>query len=249
MTENKTKPTATSVKEFLSNISIERQQEATQLIVLSQELSGEKPVMWGPSIIGFGSKHYVYDTGREGDIPIFSFSPRKSTLTIYFSEGFDRYSKELSLLGPHKLGASCLYITRLKDIKIHVLRKMIQKSLMLHYSDIKKPQTVEDYINLIPQASKAHFNQLRVLVRTVLPEAEEVLSYGIVGYKTDTHRAKVFISGWKDHVSVYPVPKSEFLQKQLTPYIKGKGTLWFSLDDSLPTVLITQAVKELAGVS
>lgn len=83
--------------------------------------------MWGPSIIGFGTQHYKYDSGREGDMPRLAFSPRKASLTIYF-EGFDNYAQELKVLGKHKLSVACLYINKLTDINLDVLRTMLEKS-------------------------------------------------------------------------------------------------------------------------
>lgn len=85
------------------------------------------------------------------------------------------------------------------------------------------------------------------MVQELLPGVNEVLSYGVVGYKPDIKkRAVVFISGWKDHLAIYPVPKDEKLQDELKPYIKGKGTLWFDLDTPLPKSLIEKVVKSLA---
>ena len=104
---------------------------------------------------------------------------------------------------------------------------------------------VNNYIENIPSAAQSKFSILRRIVREKAPEAREVLSYGIIGYKVDDKRARVFISGWKDHVAIYPIPKSEGLRKELQPYIKGKGTLWFKLDEPLPETLIERAVVAL----
>jgi hypothetical protein len=104
---------------------------------------------------------------------------------------------------------------------------------------------VEDYVSSVPTVARAMFDQLRDLVQKQLPSANEVFSYGIIGYKIDDKRARVFISGWKDHVAMYPIPKSESLQIKLKPYIKGKSTLWFSLDQPLPTHIIKEAVDVL----
>lgn len=84
--------------------------------------------MWGPSIIGFGAQHYKSEAGREGDMGILGFSPRKASLTIYFYEGFDRYGEELGRLGKHKLSRSCLYINKLADVDLKVLKLMLQSS-------------------------------------------------------------------------------------------------------------------------
>lgn len=116
---------------------------------------------------------------------------------------------------------------------------------MTDAQSIKKSTSVDEYIASVPAAARPQFDTLRELVRGMLPNAKEVLSYGIVGYKVDDKRARVYISGWKDHVAIYPVPKSESLQAELKPYIKGKGTLWFPLDTPLPVALLERTVTAL----
>lgn len=92
---------------------------------------------------------------------------------------------------------------------------------------------VDKYIANIPEQARSHFDELRELVVKQLPDAHEVPSYGVIGYKPDPKkRAVVFISGWRDHAAIYPVPRSPELATELQPYIKGKGTLWFKLDES-----------------
>ena len=208
-------------------------------------ISGIDPVMRGPSIIGFGNRHYIYDTGREGDVPIISFSPRKNAITFYFMEGFDRYTDELSVLGKYKTSVSCLYVKKLTDINIDILTRMLKISYGLSSTNKSKPTTVEEYIALIPNEARPLFDELRTLVTATIPHAKEVYSYGIIGYKIDDKRARVFISGWKDHLGMYPIPKDAELQKELAPYIKGKGTLWLALDQPLPKELIVKTVKAL----
>jgi hypothetical protein len=90
---------------------------------------GEAPVMWGPSIVGFGSYHYKYESGREGDFFIAGFSPRKAALTIYIMAGFSRYDELMSKLGKYKTGKSCLYVKRLSDIDIDVLKSLVLASV------------------------------------------------------------------------------------------------------------------------
>jgi uncharacterized protein YdhG (YjbR/CyaY superfamily) len=242
----KTQPTGVNVESFLESVSDKRREEARTLIVMMQEISGEKPYMWGPSIVGFGSTHYKYESGREGDMPRLAFSPRKASITVYF-EGFDRYGELLTKLGKHKQSVSCLYINKLADINLTILREMLEMSFGLANKQPTKPTTVDEYIASVPLAARPKFDELRQLVKSKLPHAEEVLSYGIVGYKVDNKRARVFISGWKDHVAMYPIPKSNELQAKLAPYIKGKGTLWFNLDKPLPKSLIENAVQDLAS--
>ncbi len=245
MPDNKTKPTKIDVGTFLLTIDEKRRAETQVLIDLMRNVSDNPPVMWGPSIIGFGSQHYKYDSGREGDTPRIGFSPRKSAITIYFNEGFDRHSTVLAKLGKYKQSVSCLYINKLEDINLVVLQRMIEHSFRLGLNLIDKPTTVDEYVVRVPAAARSKFNELRSIVKAELPDANEVLSYGIVGYKIDDKRARAFVSGWKDHVAIYPVPKDAALQTELAPYIKGKGTLWFSLDKPLPKSLIQKAVKIL----
>ena len=126
MADAVTIPTKVDVDEFLLGITERRRDEAHRLIALMREISGLEPVMWGPSIIGFGSQHYRYDTGREGDKPILGFSPRKAQLTLYF-DGWDHYSELLPRLGKHKLGVSCLYVNKLEDVDLDVLRQLIRR--------------------------------------------------------------------------------------------------------------------------
>src|SRR5215207_504640 len=93
-----------------------------------EEITGEKPQMWGPSIIGFGSYHYKYASGREGDAPVAGFSPRKANLVIYLAEGVARNEALLKKLGPHTTSKVCLYIKRLSAIDLDVLREVIGES-------------------------------------------------------------------------------------------------------------------------
>lgn len=248
MATNKTIPTKKSVDKFVKTTSETRQKEAAQLINSMSKISGKKPTMWGPSIIGFGSKHYKYESGREGDMPELSFSPRKNAITIYFMEGFNLYGKELDKLGKYKNSISCLYINKLEDINYSILEKMLKKSFSLNTKKISKPKTVEEYVNTIPKDAKKKFEQLRAFVKKTAPNAEEVLSYGILGYKVKKKLGSkgghnwVYIAGWKDHLSMYPLPKDKKLLKLLEPYIKGKGTLWFELDKPLPNELIKKVI-------
>ncbi|WP_022909520.1 iron chaperone [Aestuariimicrobium kwangyangense] len=110
------------------------------------------------------------------------------------------------------------------------------------------PTTVDEYVASVPPGARPRFDELRSLVRDLLPDAEECLTYGIVGYRTiPGKRARVFVSGWKDHVALYPVPHSDALAGEVAPYVRGKGTLWFGLDDTLPTDLLRRVVAELGA--
>ncbi|MGY5859430.1 MAG: DUF1801 domain-containing protein [Candidatus Thorarchaeota archaeon] len=130
MNENKTKPTDVKVEDFLNAVEHPtRKQDGFELLKIMKGITKKKPVMWGPSIVGFGSYHYKYATGREGDMPMTGFSPRKANLTVYIMPGFDEYGDLLERLGKHKLGKSCLYINKLADVDIEVLKEIITKSL------------------------------------------------------------------------------------------------------------------------
>ena len=129
MPEHKTKPTKTSVTAFIASLTDEtKRADAKTLVKLMRETTGEKPKMWGPSIIGFGSYHYKYASGREGDMPLAGFSPRKAATVIY-SMKFDGADGLLAKLGKHTTGGGCLYIRKLADVDQKVLAAMITKSV------------------------------------------------------------------------------------------------------------------------
>ncbi len=130
MSENKTKPTTLSVSAFLDSLSDQtRKADARELIKLMQDAIGEKPKMWGPSIIGFGSTHYKYPSGREGDMPVIAFSPRKAATVLYGMGLSSEAGALLAKLGKHKTGKGCLYIKNLADVDKRVLQTLIAKSL------------------------------------------------------------------------------------------------------------------------
>jgi hypothetical protein len=130
MAENKTKPTELSVTEFIDALTDQtRRADAKVLIKLMQSASGEKPRMWGPSIVGFGSRHYKYDSGREGDMPLISFSPRKAATVLYSMMGFSGAEALLAKLGKHTTGKGCLYIKKLADVDQKVLQALVVKAV------------------------------------------------------------------------------------------------------------------------
>lgn len=130
MAENKTKPTNVDVLEFLNAVENDtRRADAFRMLEIMKEITGDEPVMWGPSIIGFGSYHYKYESGREGDMCLTGFSPRKTSLTIYIMPGFDGYTELMSKLGKHKTGKSCLYINKLSDVDEEVLKTLISEEV------------------------------------------------------------------------------------------------------------------------
>src|SRR5262245_9893202 len=134
MAELKTKKTAVSVKDFINAVENEqRRADALVLAKLMQGLTGEKPYMWGPAIIGFGAYHYVYDSGHEGDCCLTGFSPRKTELVVYFNAGFfEHVGPLLKKLGKHRTTKGCLYIKKLADVDLAVLRELIETNLKRH---------------------------------------------------------------------------------------------------------------------
>jgi hypothetical protein len=130
MPENKTKPTRSSVAAFIKGLTDSvRRADAKALTKLMQNAFGEKPRMWGPSIIGFGSCHYKYESGREGDMPVIAFSPRKAATVLYGLIGFGESAALLAKLGKHSTGKGCLYIKKLSDVDPTTLEALIVKAL------------------------------------------------------------------------------------------------------------------------
>ncbi|MBN2469658.1 MAG: DUF1801 domain-containing protein [Anaerolineae bacterium] len=130
MAQLKTGPNDGSVDAFLQSVTDDkRREDCATLLELMKSVTGEEPQMWGDSIIGFGSYHYTYASGREGDWFLTGFSPRKQNLTLYIMSGFDAYDELLGKLGKHKTGKSCLYIKRVADIDQDVLRALVKQSV------------------------------------------------------------------------------------------------------------------------
>lgn len=239
---NKTQKTSASVSDFLDTVSELRRADSLVLIDMMREISNHEPVMWGTSIIGYDTYHYKYDSGREGDVGVIGFSPRKASLSIYINDGFDAYGELLSRLGKHKTSVVCLYINKLSDVNLDVLREIITLSYKKMKAGTNNLSSVEDYQHNLPAESVAHFKELRKLAKQTLPEAQEVISYAIPAYKIGNVRPIVFISGWKDHTALYPIPSDPSVRAECKPYIKGKGTLWFPLDKPLPRELIKKVM-------
>jgi hypothetical protein len=130
MAENKTKPTKLSVAAFIDALTDPaRRADAKALVKMMQSAADEKPKMWGPSIIGFGNYHYRYESGREGDMPVIAFSPRKAATVLYGMTGFSEAASLLAKLGKHTTGKGCLYIKNLADVDQRVLEALVVKSL------------------------------------------------------------------------------------------------------------------------
>ena len=132
MAELKTKLTTESVSAFLDKIADEgRRADCRAVVKIMQSVTKEEPRMWGSSIVGFGRYHYKYESGREGEWMITGFSPRKGDLTLYIMGGFDKFSDLMKDLGKYKTAKSCLYIKKLADVDVEVLRKLVEQSVKL----------------------------------------------------------------------------------------------------------------------
>jgi hypothetical protein len=131
----KTVPTSADVLEFLARLDDDQQRQDSETIIeMIQDITGKQPVMWGPAIIGFGSYHYKYDSGREGDMPDLAFSPRKGKIAFYITDSATNYPEIRERLGKHTTAKMCVYIKRLSDIDVNVLDELFKAC----YRDIKK---------------------------------------------------------------------------------------------------------------
>jgi len=128
--ELKTKKTEASVTKFLASIEDEKKRKDSRAVLkMMKEITGDKPKMWGTAMIGFGSYHYKYASGQEGDWFLTGFSPRKQALTLYIMSGFSKYDALLNKLGKFKTGKACLYIKKLEDVHLPTLEELIRRSV------------------------------------------------------------------------------------------------------------------------
>jgi hypothetical protein len=130
MSSPKTQRTAASVENFLNQVKDEETlRDCRRLVEILRQATGDEPKMWGPSIVGFGTYHYVYASGREGDWPLVGFSPRKQNLSLYLSCDIQQQGDLLDQLGEHTCGKGCLYIKRLSDVHLPTLKKLVKASI------------------------------------------------------------------------------------------------------------------------
>ncbi|MDE2854564.1 MAG: DUF1801 domain-containing protein [Chloroflexota bacterium] len=130
MAENKTQRNDGDVMAYLESVENKRRREDSLVVLkMMEEATGEPAEMWGTSIVGFGSYHYRYASGREGDFMLTGFAPRKQALTLYIMGGHERYEALMAKLGKHRTGSSCLYINKLADVDLDVLRELIAASV------------------------------------------------------------------------------------------------------------------------
>jgi len=132
MAKNKTAQTSENVIHFIETFatSEQKKQDSYALLQLMQEVSGYEPKMWGPTIIGFGSYHYKYESGHEGDAPLLGFSPRKAAISLYVFTGLKEHEPLLEGLGKFKMGKSCIYANKVADINLEVLKKLMQETIV-----------------------------------------------------------------------------------------------------------------------
>lgn len=131
MSDNKTKPTAASVDEFVSAIkNLRRKRDTVAALELYKDITGQEAVMWGPSIIGFGSRSFEYKSGRAGTAPVACFSPRKANMTFYVGDSFEGAAVLYAKLGKYKKSVACLYINKLDDVDLTVLREIIIRQML-----------------------------------------------------------------------------------------------------------------------
>lgn len=130
MAENKTRPTSASVEDHLAQYPEAQRRDASSLVELMTRLTGAKPVMWGPTIVGFSSYHYRYASGREGDAPLSGFAVRQRELVVYLMPDGPREAELLPKLGRHRKGKSCLYIRSLAEVRRDVLEDLIRDSIV-----------------------------------------------------------------------------------------------------------------------
>ena len=129
MAENKTQKTKQTVAAYLKTVDPKYVDDCKALIVIMEAITKEKAAMWGAAIVGFGSYHYVYDSGREGDSMLCGFSPRKAAMIVYTVCGFEKEPELMEKLGKYKAGKSCLYIKSLDDVHVPTLKKLIRESV------------------------------------------------------------------------------------------------------------------------
>lgn len=130
MAELKTKRNKGNVESFLNSVPDEKKrQDSFKVLELMKQVTGKEPEMWGESIVGFGSYHYKYASGQEGDWFLVGFSPRKQNITLYIMSGFDEYEQLLTKLGKHSTGKSCLYIKKIEDVDMGILKELVRQSV------------------------------------------------------------------------------------------------------------------------
>lgn len=130
---NKTLPTSTSVSDFIAAVpDAQKRSDALEILHMMERITAKPAVLWGPSIIGFGSYHYKYESGREGDMCMLGFSPRKNAIVVYIPNEVDKYTADIAKLGKVKTSKACLYITKLSTIDCRALEALLQKV----YSDM-----------------------------------------------------------------------------------------------------------------
>jgi uncharacterized protein YdhG (YjbR/CyaY superfamily) len=247
MAELKMRPTGVSVKAFLNGIADEkRRRDALAVSALMHQVTGLEPRMWGSSIVGFGTFHFRYDSGREGDWFVTGFSPRKQELALYIMVGFERFGALLKKLGEHRTGKSCLYVRTLADIDLSTLRELVKRSVsQTTERSMVTPRgaaAVDTYLASAPAGARTALQRLRKVISAAAPGADEGLSYGIPTFRLDG-RPVVWYAAWKQHCSLYPIPAVMRADAGLKAHETSKGTIRFLPTRPVPASLVRKLVK------
>lgn len=281
--ENKTVPTKQSFAAFVKTVPDERRRgDAKRLDAIIREVTGEKPVMWGDAIVGYGKVNQTYATGRVVDWMRVGFAPRKAAISLYLSCELDPLRDLLAKLGSHKASVGCVYIKRLDDVDEKVLRQLIKKAYALAPTDTKEvwqerrttsakkaapakkapaakkaaiakkpastsaaPADIDAYLATLDPTKRATLQSLRTTIRAVVPDATEVVSYGMPAFKLDGKVVAGF-AAFTDHLSYLPFSGSTLgaLSGDLAKYTYTKSSLHFPVDKPLPKALVKKLIAE-----
>ena len=271
--ENKTVPTKQSVAAFLKTVPDERRRaDAKRLDAIMRDVTGEKPVMWGDAIVGYGRVKQTYATGRVVDWMRVGFAPRKAAISLYMSCDLTPLRDLLAKLGSHTTGVGCIYVKRLDDLDEKVLRQLIKKAYALAPKDTKEvwqerrakkaapakkatakkpaaksaaPADIDAYLATLDPTKRATLQSLRTTIRAVVPGATETISYGMPAFKLDGKVVAGF-AAFTDHLAYLPFSGSTLgaLAADLTGYEHTKSSLHFPVDKPLPKTLVKKLVAE-----
>lgn len=242
MREAKTRPTTASVAAYLNAIADEpRRRDCKALAALMRKVTGCTPRMWGPSIVGFGSYHYKYASGHEGDACLLGFSSRKGDISVYLVPGWEGAGPLLAKLGKHRMGKGCLYLRRLDGVDLAVLEQLLAGSVA---ETRRRYPTggIDGYIAGFPPEVQEILQRIRAMIRAAAPEAEEAMKYQIPTFVLNGNL--VHFAAFKQHIGFYPTPSGiEAFKDALAGYEVAKGSVRFPLDREIPLGLMEEIVR------
>ena len=243
--EIKTIPTRNSVDKYFSEIeNVDRRADCETILQLMEKIIGEKPIMWGDSLVGFGKMVQKYSTGKEVEWLKMGFSSRKDSISIYFTCNLDDYTDLLTKLGKHKRGVGCLYVKKLTDVDIKVLEQLLTDSLTINESTKSKKDlsTIDEYIDTFPVTIRPTLQNLHKAIKDGAPDAIEAIKYRMPTYVLNGNL--VHFAAYKNHIGFYPAPSGiEKFAKELSKYVTSKGAIQFPIDKELPYELIQRIVE------